>query len=140
MREILFRGKRKDNGKWVYGYYFAMHHNDDRDHIHQFLIPLDTPLPKDRPIGDIQVEVDPPTVDQYTGLTDRNGKRIFEGDVVTAYWKSNDTKQTFRVIFESGAFPFENGYARDMVTVIYDIEVIGNVHDNPELLERGRSD
>ena len=54
--------KRKDNGKWVNGYYFCLHHNDERTHIHHFVIPYDTPIPKDKPIGEIQVEIDPNSI------------------------------------------------------------------------------
>ena len=58
----LITAKRLDNGEWVKGYYFCLHHNDDRTHIHHFVIPFDTPIPKDKPIGEIQVEIDPYSV------------------------------------------------------------------------------
>jgi len=58
----LITARRLDNGEWVKGYYFCLHHNDDRTHIHHFVIPFDTPIPKDKPIGEIQVEIDPYSV------------------------------------------------------------------------------
>jgi hypothetical protein len=58
-KSTLVCAKRKDNGEWVKGYYFCLHHNDERTHIHHFVIPYDTPIPKDKPIGEIQVEIDP---------------------------------------------------------------------------------
>ena len=61
MNEISFRGKRKDNGKWVYGAYFELHHNDGRTHVHHFIIPDNIPISKDKPIGEIQVAVIPET-------------------------------------------------------------------------------
>ena len=76
MREYLFCGKRKDNGKWIEGYYFNMTHYDNR-HIHHFIIPIGTDLSKGTPIDKIQVEIIPETLGQYIGLTDKNEKKIF---------------------------------------------------------------
>ena len=146
MREILFRGKRIDNGEWMYGFYFCMHHDDDREHLHHFIIPLNVPLPKDKPIGEIQVEVDPTTIGQYTGLT-ANGKKIFEGDIVDITQYDNVHHKAYRccrakVFFSNFAFrtnaapeyedeePLSYWFWHDC-----DFEVIGNIHDNPELLE-----
>ena len=82
MREKLFRGKRIDCGLWVFGFYFCMYYDDDREHLHHFIIPLNVSIPKDRPIGEIQVEVDPDTVGEFSFLYDRKNKEIFEGDIL----------------------------------------------------------
>lgn len=71
MREILFRGfhgtengaktitvnGKSVRGEWVYGSYFCLHHNDEREHLHHFIIPENTQIPADKTIGEIQVEV-----------------------------------------------------------------------------------
>ena len=76
----LSRGKRKDNGEWVEGFYFCMTHPNGR-HTHHFIIPLGTDLSLGTPIEKIQVEVDPSTICRCTGLKDKNGKLIWENDV-----------------------------------------------------------
>lgn len=121
MREILFRGRRKDNGEWVCG-----------DLTHSVYKIGDTCVGKyGSEIG--MHQVDPSTVGQYTGLTDKNGKRIFEGDVVEYREYGNLT-----VVWDDGAFQLmrEDTFydVLDHYTTVFSV-VIGNIHDNPELLE-----
>lgn len=141
MREILFRGKRIDNGEWVYGVAFP---HDNAGAVTMFFQhPLDGSL-EGR-------EVDPSTVGQYTGLTDKGGKKIFEGDIVKAY-SSYFNGECYRehevikpVAYDCGGFFLgsrdddSEGWLGDWCISCDDtqdfIEVIGNIHDNPELLE-----
>jgi len=58
----MIQAKRKDNGEVVAGFYFCMHHNDSRKHLHHFVIPNEIPIPKDETIGNIQVEINPKTI------------------------------------------------------------------------------
>ena len=142
MVERLYRGKRIDNGEWVYGFYFCMYHDDDREHLHHFIIPLNVPIPKDKPIGEIQVEVDPETVGQYTGLNDKNRKKIFEGDIIQE--KLEDAPELlYMVMFKEGSFlakcvsiDNEDIYLDDFLLYgEFEGIVIGNIHDISELME-----
>ena len=125
MREILFRGKRIDNGEWVDGCLAAYD-----------LICPNYPEDTSNAMGDYYgqtpyvgfVEVDPETVCQFTGLTDKNGKRIFEGDILTLR-----TGIPHVARFEDGAFFFEN--TGIPIRFANKFTVIGNIHDNPDLLE-----
>lgn len=116
MRDILFRGKRTDNGEWVYG-----------DLTHSVY-----------KIGDIRVSfgnteiamnrVDPSTVGQYTGMTDKSGKRIFEGDVVDSVRSGDETWRC--VVSDIRKIPAEMCGSN-----VKSMDIVGNIHDNPELLE-----
>ena len=126
-REILFRGKRIDNGEWVEGYFvnlWLMHYQK-----HQ-------PIITDN--NAVSYDVDPSTVGQYTGLTDKNGKKIFEGDIVKTDKFSEPNKQyIIKYDLQFGAFIGQDRYNLYFVTFDGDsdeFEVIGNIHDNPELL------
>lgn len=163
MREILFRGKRTDNGEWIEGFYSAEEYNPYIGKIEY--------IPRIQIIGKcVSLGVIPETVGQYTGLTDKNGVRIFEGDIV----KIVDF-QMGCVVYECGAFgiavkPYIDwNYLDSEIAEItgcnnspdfcrndnfislwelmwnYNqeenscdvVQVIGNIHDNPELLEGG---
>ena len=137
-REIKFRGKRIDNGEWVYGYYVK----DDEGsggvrHIIQ--------------APDRYYEVNPETVGQYTGLEDKSSTEIYEGDIVKwghlGGWYSENPVRVAIVkinpdiqfdcinlhsVFEYGCFAYKDTQNA--------LEIIGNIHDNPELVnEHGRA-
>ena len=158
MREIIFRGKRLDNGEWAEGYLYEHEpalvgiasENDEPEPSKWFIERTgfaDWNMP--RPIG--FVEVDPSTVGQYTGLKDNNGKRIFEGDILhiarTAdglggyYQPPLDYPVNVVVKWDLCAWMWET-LCEDKRFISfpdawchYECEVIGNAHDNPELLK-----
>lgn len=134
----LFRAKRKDNGEWTIGFYFCMTHDDGR-HTHHFIIPLGTDLSLGTPIEKIQVEINSSTLCQCTGLKDKNGNMIWENDVVNCpsekcygyiKWNESEAGFYFNVLLEDGRLEEE------CICDYQDcMEVIGNIFDNPELLE-----
>lgn len=148
----LYRAKRTDNGEWVEGFYFCMVHDDGR-HIHHFIMPLDADLSLGTPIEKIQVEVDPSTICQCTGLKDKNGKLIWENDIIKyhfgdvyapirygEYQSCFDSTSTGHIGFyvDWRGTKKENmrkdlGYWINMIGA----EVVGNMFNNPELLEVG---
>lgn len=143
MREILFRGKGVDNGEWVYGNLIEDKWGDDNGNT-VYAILQDRAAPE---IAELwtPVRVAPETVGQYTGLTDKNGKKIFEGDIVrnNKYGEDNDTYDYYVTIFSEGSFRAQYLDNLEYTPKIYDIyfegyEVIGNIYDNPELLIKRR--
>ena len=135
MREILFRGKRIDNGEWIeghYGEYMLMSGES---------IPCISIPNKEAVCGSTCCDVETSTVGQYTGLTDKNGKKIFEGDIVKH--ESGATVLFHKVVFERrngcayfGAVMGEYetwGFCNSFPPTL--VEIVGNIHDNPELLE-----
>lgn len=142
MREILFRGKRVDNGEWLEGYYLCQknHYIGTKHYIYVF---------GDKEYNkycdeDSRYEVDPATVDEYTGLQDKNGQKIFEGDIVekTLWWRGKiDGKIRGVITFDHADYVIswnqETHISRYISSIdnMGSLEIIGNVHDNPELLE-----
>ena len=137
MREILFRGKRTDNGEWVYGYYTKARYYLNEKEMHVIFAPDGEAFPRNE-FSEYE-EVDPETVCQFTGLYDKNGRKIFEGDIV----RYGDT--IHRVVFEQ-----RNGTAyfgiviSDIETWLFGnecpaslVDIVGNIYDNPELLKGG---
>lgn len=131
----LCRGKRIDNGEWVEGFYFCMIHPDGR-HTHHFIIPLGTDLSLGTPIEKIQVEIDPSTICRCTGIEDKNGKLVFEHDIV---WDS-DERALYEIIWNQEDMCWNvkdvDGYKSNFEECYGEsIEVESNIFDNPELLE-----
>ena len=131
MREILFRGKRTDNGEWIYG---DLMQNVDCIKIRE----------QEKDVKHIakSFEIDLETVGQYTDLTDKNGKRIFEGDILGSRYDDlypDDVAIEVVTWFRNGWY-IQQGenlpYALDEDGVLPGSEIIGNITDNPELLEK----
>lgn len=142
-REILFRGKRKDNSEWVYGFYEET-----------CTCILEPPMVA-YCIRDIQqrlFEVIPETVGQYTGLDDKNGKKIFENDIVKVNERYKGlgevdflykvdyidrlAKYVYNPLLINGKYDNNNNEVELYYYETNDIEVIGNIHDNLELSDK----
>ena len=139
MREILFRGKRTDYGTWVCGSLLCFKDGD------MFICCEDY-------IPDIQnkYQVDPSTVGQYTGVPDKHGVKIFEGDIVES--RASEVREEWKrwaVVWEDGGFEFvrdvsqrkkhkheANTLCSDEIE-LYGLAVVGNIYDNPEMLKGG---
>lgn len=132
MREILFRGKRVDNGEWVCGAYYGLCRITNKaggfEYEHLMRQSNDEPL----------YRVDPETVGQFTGMYDRNGKKIFEGDIIafrsseSIYEVAYDIADArFIILLRNG----KDSFLRFYNISAYYFSVIANKWDNPELLE-----
>ena len=139
-RTIKFRGKRADNGKWVYG---DLIHGVGYKYGNSYILPNQQWLPKDcDPLDGYKVI--PETLGDFTGLTDCNGKEIYEGDIVITYW-GNDyedkslkgvvtwDKAALKILIHGREIDYFNLFNS---TPLESYEVIGNIHDNPELIQQ----
>lgn len=157
-REILFRGKRVDNGRWVYGSLIHRPANVAENPEEYTAIAIFDKHANSSYNAYLELDVDPATVGQFIGLTDKNGVKIFEGDVV---FNSNKTlltlpedPRTYEIVWSEGQYDNENKWLskkpsfsfrkiqpnnKRYMELIFNksqIEVIGNIHDNPELIKR----
>lgn len=140
-REIIFRGKRIDNGEWVEGFPYITHGGEHQIRYYD----------SESNIENCSHTVIPDTVGRFTGLTDRNGVKIFEGDIIKWKYLCND-HLVYQVVYEKGTAGFvtrRNFNNRDGIDCYSDSvfdddgdmsEVIGNIHNNPELLEVSKND
>lgn len=130
MREILFRGRQKGGTEWFFGDLSYLVHDKQKCYI----------FPPDGYNSPDWYEVDPSTISQFTGLTDKNGKKIFEGDIVKHRLVLYESVRTGIVEYSDnfGAFFIVgSGYSDNQMYAFCDYEVIGNKWDNPELLKEG---
>ena len=125
MREIIFRAKRKDNGEWVEGYYQKRF---DLDESEQHLIFWS----KNYTVWEY-VEVNPDTLCQYTGLKDKNGRKIFENDILDCGMNLRVSWHTFKAswVLSKKGWMYKRYFGESVEPE--DVEVVGNIFDNPEL-------
>ena len=139
MREILFRGKRKNGTEWVYGNYCGAEYLSSSG-IEHLIIEI--------PRNGCSAQVDPETVGQYTGLTDKNGKKIFTKDIlaITAFGDDHHQKgvKTIAVVEDYMGNTclcidgkHQTGTTLYDIIIAHTVEVIGDATDNPELLKGG---
>lgn len=143
MREIIFKAKRIDNGEWVEGSLL----NLDSDSGYCYIVPTyetASTLPIKSLILDRMKLVDPETICQFTGLTDKNGKKIWENDIVTCQTKYGG--DIGKVVFHNGKFCVlwnsayhypRNGKCENYYGINTKNSVKGSVFDQPELLQEG---
>lgn len=125
MRAIKYRGYNRKNKKWLYGFYL-------QNRGQHFVCPDEFATGKTWE----DYEIDPETLGQFTGMKDKHGVEIYEGDVISyvkGYKRDKngdwvDDKETFVVEFDNGVFSNHS-----LFSVSESVEIIGNIHDNPEL-------
>lgn len=140
MREILFRGKRIDNGEWVYGFLYetekSSSYNAESYILEKERLTINYKCLEGITTHILFVQVTPNTVGQYTGLTDKNGKKIFEGDIVSGFFNHEKIVGYIFYGLDASFFIQRDGLFGIGLNNASDwLEVIGNIHDNPELLD-----
>lgn len=135
-RTIKFRGKSADNGKWITGYYYHECGNtyivEDRQSL-------------SKTSRNVPYVVIPETVGQFTGLLDKDGKEIYEGDILhTVTFGFEPEEYTAIILYDNCRFQLSNGrnlfyFGQSDLTRMDDTIMIGNIHDNPELINMKKS-
>lgn len=140
-RAILFKAKRKDNGEWVEGYYVYCRKR-------HYVLPVVNEIIGYDEREDKWIEINPDTLCQYTGLTDKNGKKIWENDIVTITIECDDyfnLSETGIVEYSYGQYELKvkttdgkeaySNLINKLSEAPFEIEKLGNIFDNAELLE-----
>jgi uncharacterized phage protein (TIGR01671 family) len=145
MREIKFRGKRIDTGQWVYGHYFKSPLTDENSGAKQedgwfFLTGIERHcIEQDH----VSIVIDPDTLGQFTGLKDKNGKEIYEGDIFPCLYAFDGCTEHVMVVEwneKRAAFLPRWDYTKCQQKAVQktmndlpSLEIIGNIYENPEL-------
>ena len=152
MREILFKAKRADNGEWIEGYFIKRVHNEGQvtnqakiewQVVEEYYIYEE--------VKEAPYEIIPETLGQFTGLYDKNGKRIWENDIIfDTYYKKLGVVKFGMGTFDSGIYRYYGWHYESEGSVdhhelykydeLVDFEVLGNRFDNPELLTAERKE
>ena len=126
MRIIKFRGKDIETGEWIYGHFFQR-----LGHYPAIV----EPRPRNGKVMYFEIAVEDTTVGQFTGLYDKNGEEIYEGDIYR--YDNPDSINEVSYCIGGGFAGFDLTPAKHSEKRLLDVEVIGNIHDNPELLKGG---
>lgn len=142
MREILFKAKQIDNGEWIEGSLIDLDIDSGYCYIVQQYKKASI-LPIIFLITDRMKLVDPETLCQFTGLCDKNGKKIWENDIVLVIYENRYYEKkklsTGRIVFIRGAWYIGGKVWNELYAIdedaIFQVEIVGNIFDNPELLQ-----